>query len=46
MTNTLKKSDISVDGLFLSADAGCDTKEFRNSLVMKTIVDTIYHHKQ
>ena len=46
MTNSLNKSDISVDGLFLNADAGFDTKEFRNSLFKKNIVDNIDHNKR
>lgn len=39
MLENIEKSDINTDGLFLNADAGFDTKEFREYCVSKDIVN-------
>lgn len=41
MAESLKKSEIRTDGLFLNADAGFDTKPFRNCLFKYDIIDNI-----
>lgn len=46
MISSLKMSNIRVDGLFLNADAGFDTTEFRNYLYENDIIDNIDHNKR
>jgi hypothetical protein len=46
MTDSLRKSDIRIDGLFLNADAGFDTKAFRNCLFKHDIIDNIDQNKR
>lgn len=42
----LKNSNIRLDGLFLNADAGFDTTEFRECCYKNDIVDNIKHNKR
>ncbi len=46
MVTSLKASNISVDGLFLNADAGFDTVSFRNYLFKHDIFDNIDNNKR
>ncbi|WP_075603189.1 hypothetical protein [Saccharicrinis aurantiacus] len=46
MAQSLKKSNIYIDGLFLNADAGFDTKAFRESLCKYDITDNIDKNKR
>jgi transposase len=46
VTATLKQADISLDGLFLNADAGFDSKNFRESCSKKEIHANIYFNKR
>lgn len=46
VTATLEKADISVEGLFLNADAGFDSKEFRESCFKKDIQGNICFNKR
>jgi len=46
VTATLEKADISVDGLFLNADSGFDSKEFRESCTKKVINANICFNKR
>ena len=45
MIRPLKNSNIRLDGLFLNADAGFDTTEFREYCYKNEIVDNIKHNK-
>lgn len=42
VTQTLETADIAVDGLFINADAGFDSKDFRKSCNKKQINANIY----
>src|SRR5690606_5759085 len=46
ITTTLEQADISVKGLFLNADAGFDSKEFRNCSERTEIPATICFNKR
>ena len=46
MAESLKKSEIRIDGLFLNADAGFDTADFRNCLYKHDIIDNIDNNKR
>src|SRR5690606_40612442 len=46
ITTTLEQADISVKGLFLNADAGFDSKEFRNCCERKEIQANICFNKR
>ena len=46
MIVTLQKSEIRVDSLFLNADAGFDTANFRNCLFKHDIIDNIDNNKR
>lgn len=46
VTATLEKADISVDGLFLNADAGFDSREFRESCAKREINGNICFNKR
>lgn len=46
VTATLEKADISVAGLFMNADAGFDSKDFRNSCAEKDINANICFNKR
>ena len=46
MLDSLRESQIPIDGLFLNADAGFDTKEFRNELYKVGIADNIDNNKR
>jgi transposase len=46
MTDSLRKSGISFDGLFLNADAGFDSRPFRNCLYKHDIIDNIDQNKR
>jgi len=46
VTATLKQADISLDGLFLNADAGFDSKNFRESCSKKEIHANICFNKR
>ena len=46
MAESLKKSHIPIEGLFLNADAGFDTKAFRDSLYKYDIADNIDKNKR
>ena len=46
MIRPLKNSNIRLDGLFLNADAGFDTTEFREYCYKNEIVDNIKHNKR
>ncbi len=46
VTGTLEKADILVEGLFLNADAGFDSKNFRNSCIEKDINANICFNKR
>lgn len=46
VTATLEQADISVKGLFLNADAGFDSKDFRNSCNQKQINANICFNKR
>jgi transposase len=46
MTDSLQKSGISFDGLFLNADAGFDSRPFRNCLYKHDIIDNIDQNKR
>src|SRR5690606_12777191 len=46
VTSTLEKADISVKGLFMNADAGFDSKEFRNCCEKKEINANICFNKR
>jgi len=46
MLNNIRLSNISTDGLFLNADAGFDTKEFRVSCFKNDIIDNIDKNKR
>ena len=46
MLDSFQASKIPVDGLFLNADAGFDTKEFRNQLDELGIIDNIDNNKR
>ncbi len=46
MVTSLEASSISVDGLFLNADAGFDTVSFRNCLFKHDIFDNIDSNKR
>lgn len=46
MTEPLKFSNIRLDGLFLNADAGFDTKEFREHCFKNDIIDNIDENKR
>lgn len=46
MLNDIRLSNISTDGLFLNADAGFDTKEFRVSCFKNDIIDNIDKNKR
>lgn len=41
MLQSIEKSDIKIDGLFLNADSGFDTKEFRGYCMGKEIISNI-----
>lgn len=41
MLNKIQFSNISADGLFLNADAGFDTEEFRKFCYINNIIDNI-----
>lgn len=46
MIQDIQASDIRTDGLFLNADAGFDTKEFRSYCIENDIIDDIDQNKQ
>ncbi len=46
MLDNIQQSNISTDGLFLNADAGFDTKEFRVSCFRNDIIDNIAFNKR
>ena len=46
MLKDIRLSNISTDGLFLNADAGFDTKEFRKSCFKNDIIDNIDKNKR
>jgi transposase len=46
VTATLEDADIQVDGLFLNADAGFDSKDFRNSCFKKEINANVRFNKR
>jgi len=46
MITSLEKSNIPVNGIFLSDDAGFDTKPFRNCLFKYDIIDNIDNNKR
>jgi len=46
MLNNIRLSNISTEGLFLNADAGFDTKEFRASCFRNDIIDNIDKNKR
>jgi len=46
MAESLQKSEICIDGLFLNADAGFDTKPFRNCLFRHDVIDNIDKNKR
>lgn len=46
VTNTLEEADIQVEGLFLNADAGFDSKSFRDSCAKKEINPNVCFNKR
>ena len=46
VTSTLEEADISVEGLFLNADAGFDSENFRNSCAEKDINANVCFNKR
>ncbi len=46
VTATLEEADIAVEGLFMNADAGFDSKEFRNSCFKKGINANVCFNKR
>lgn len=46
MTDSLKSSNIRIDGLFLNADAGFDTQEFRKHCYICDVIDNIDQNKR
>jgi transposase len=46
VTATLEQADISVDGLFINADAGFDTQELRNLCEAKGVIANICFNKR
>ena len=46
VTSTLKQADISIDGLFINADAGFDTQKLRNLCEGKGIIANISFNKR
>lgn len=46
MAQSLQQSEIRIDWLFLNADAGFDTVNFRESLFQKQIIDNIDNNKR
>ena len=46
VTGTLEQADITVEGLFLNADAGFDSKDFRSSCANKEINANVCFNKR